>query len=245
MPAVMAGLEDYSSRQLAFYGATIALVVIAVRFVWVFPATYLPRKLFRSIARKDPLPSWGIMTALSWAGMRGIVSLAAALSIPLALPSGEEFPFRSLLIFLTYVVIIVTLVIPATTLPWLMRRLDIREGGENRRDEAVARLALLEAVVRKINSLKQVSQFSADLLHNALRRYERKVQTLKSNLEPTPFSPLFDEDQTLRRLTRTLLEAERKELASLRRKEIIHDEVFFQLSRELDIEETRLAGPRI
>src|SRR5262249_12472864 len=203
MPAVMAGLESYSSRQLAFYGATIALVVIAVRFIWVFPATYLPRKLFPSIARKDPLPPWGIVTALSWAGMRGIVSLAAALSIPLALPSGEEFPFRSLLIFLTYVVILVTLVVPATTLPWLMRRLGIRDGREHRRDEAVARLPLLEAVVRKIDSVKHGSQFSADLLQNTLRRYERRVQTLKSNLEPTPFSPLFDEDQALRRLTRT------------------------------------------
>ena len=101
MPAVMAGLGSYSWRQLALYSVTVVLVVIAVRFIWVFPATYLPRKLFRSIASKDPLPPWGIVTALSWAGMRGIVSLAAALSIPLTLPSGEEFPFRNLLIFLT------------------------------------------------------------------------------------------------------------------------------------------------
>ena len=92
---------------------------------------------------------------------------------------------------------------------------------------------------------RRASQFSAELLENTARRYERRVQTLQSNLEPTAFSPLFDEDQALRRLTRTLLEAERKELASLRRKAIIHDEVFFQLSRELDIEETRLLGQRI
>jgi hypothetical protein len=242
---VMAGLEGYSGLQLAFYGATIALVVIVVRIIWVFPATYLPRKLFPSIARKDPLPPWGVVTALSWAGMRGIVSLAAALSIPLTLPSGEEFPFRNLLIFLTYVVILVTLLIPATTLPWLMKQLGIKDGGESLRDEAVARLALLEAVLRRVDSLKRESQFSAELLQDTAGRYERRVQTLQSNLEPTAFSPLFDEDQALRRLTRTLLEAERKELVSLRRKAVIHDEVFFQLSRELDIEETRLRGPRI
>jgi monovalent cation/hydrogen antiporter len=216
-----------------------------VRFIWVFPATYLPRKLFRSIARKDPLPPWGVVTALSWAGMRGIVSLAAALSIPLTLPSGEEFPFRNLLIFLTYVVILITLVIPATTLPWLMQWLGIKDGGESRRDEAVARLALLEAVLREIDSLKSLSQFSAELLENTAQRHQRRVQTLRSNLEPTAFSPLFDEDQTLRRLTRKLLAAERKELASLRRQAVIHDEVFFQLSHELDIEETRLSGQRI
>ena len=245
LPAVMSGLEGYSWQQLAFCGATIALVVIAVRFIWMFPATYLPRKLFPSIARKDPMPSWGVVTALSWTGMRGIVSLAAALSIPLTLPSGEEFPFRNLLIFLTYVVILVTLLIPAITLPSLMRWLGIEDGGENRRDEAVARLALHGAGLREVDSLRRLSQFPADLLQNTARRYERRIQTLQSNLEPAAFSPLFDEDQTLRQLTRRLLEAEREELASLRRKATIHDEVFFQLNRELDIEEARLGGQRI
>jgi NhaP-type Na+/H+ or K+/H+ antiporter len=242
---VMAGLEDYSWRQLAFYGAIVSLVVIAVRFIWVFPATYLPRKLFSSIARKDPLPPWGAVTALSWAGMRGIVSLAAALSIPLALPSGEAFPFRNLLIFLTYVVILVTLLIPATTLAWLMRWLGLKDRGESRREEGVARLALNKAVLRQVDSLKRVSEFPAELLQDTTRRYERRLQTLQSNLEPTGFSPLFDEDQALRRLTRTLLKTERDELATLRRKAVIHDEVFFQLSRELDIEDTRLLGQRI
>jgi hypothetical protein len=126
-----------------------------------------------------------------------------------------------------------------------MKQLGIKDGGESLRDEAVARLALLEAVLRRVDSLKRESQFSAELLQDTAGRYERRVQTLQSNLEPTAFSPLFDEDQALRRLTRTLLEAERKELVSLRRKAVIHDEVFFQLSRELDIEETRLRGPRI
>jgi monovalent cation/hydrogen antiporter len=244
MPAVMEGLQGYSWRQLAFYGVTIAFVVIAVRFIWVFPATYLPRKLFPSIARKDPMPSWGIVTALSWTGMRGIVSLAAALSIPLSLPSGDAFPFRHLLIFLTYVVILTTLLIPATTLPVLMRWLGIKEGGENRRDETVARLALVRSGLKELDLLRRSSIHAAELVDNAARRYQRRVQTLESNLEPSAFSPLFDEDQKLRQLTRQLLRAERKELESLRREGTIHDEVFFQLSRELDIEETRLHGQR-
>ena len=245
MPAIMAGLENYSWGQLTFYGATVSFVVIAVRLIWMYPAAYLPRKLFPSIARKDPLPPWGVVTALGWAGMRGIVSLAAALSIPLTLPSGEPFPFRSLIIFLTYVVILVTLIVPATTLPWLVRRLGIKDGGESRRDEAVARLALVEAVLREIDSLKRAAPFPVELLQTATRKHERRVQTLRSNLEPTAFSPLFDEDQALRRLIRILLQAERRELTSLRRQAVIHDEVFFQLSRELDIEEARLSGQRI
>jgi CPA1 family monovalent cation:H+ antiporter len=245
MPAVMNGLEGYSWRQLAFYGSVIVFVVVAVRFVWVFPATYLPRKLFPSIARTDPMPPWGVVTALSWTGMRGIVSLAAALSIPLSLPSGEDFPFRNLLVFLTYVVILATLLIPATTLPSIMRWLGIKDEGENREDETVARLALMKAGLRKLDLLKPTAGSSAELVENAALRYERRVQTLESNLEPAAFSPLFDEDQQLRHLSRTLLEAERRELESLRRQAAIHDEVFFQLSRELDIEEARLRGQRI
>jgi CPA1 family monovalent cation:H+ antiporter len=245
MPSVIKGLERYSWAQLALYGATIAFTVIAVRFIWVFPAAYLPRMLFPSIARTDPMPSRGVIIALGWTGMRGIVSLAAALSIPLTLPSGEEFPFRHLLIFLTYVVILITLVIPAVTLPGLMRRLHVRDSGENQRDETTARLALLRAVLRQIEALKRGRSFSDQVLDAAAVRYQRRVETLESNLGPTAFSPLFDEDQILRQLTRRLLEAERRELQNLRKNATIHDDVFFHLSRELDIEETRLRGPRV
>ena len=118
-------------------------------------------------------------------------------------------------------------------------------GGENRRDESVARLALLRAAVREIDTLKQLSGFPAELLESTTRRYERRATTLESNLEPAAFSPLFDEDQVLRQLTGRLLDIERKELENLRRLGTIHDEVFFQLSRELDIEQARLRGQRI
>ena len=245
MPAVMKGLGQYSTAQLAFYAATILLVVVAVRFIWVFPATYLPRKLFRSIARKDPMPPWGVVTVLSWTGMRGIVSLAAALAIPLSLPSGEPFPFRNLLIFLTYVVILGTLLVPAITLPPMMRWLGIKDGGENLRDETNARLALARAVLREIDQLKEAKVFPADLLESTASRHQRRAETVQSNLEPAAFSPLFSEDQILRQLTRRLLAAERAQLENLRQQATIHDHVFFMLSRELDIEETRLQGQRV
>jgi monovalent cation/hydrogen antiporter len=117
MPAVIAGLDQYSWAQLALYSISVTLVVIAVRFVWMFLVTYIPRKLFRSAPATDPLPPWGVISIVGWMGMRGIVSLAAALSIPLTSAGGAEFPFRNLWIFITYVVILVTLIIPATTLP--------------------------------------------------------------------------------------------------------------------------------
>jgi monovalent cation/hydrogen antiporter len=243
--AVMAGLGEYSWGQLASYAAGITVVVIGVRFLWVFPVTHIQRWLFPSIARQDPTPPWGVVFLLSWIGMRGIVSLAAALSIPLLLPSGAAFPYRNLLIFLTYVVILATLLIPAATLPWLIRWLGLKGDDENRRDETVARLALLQAGLRKIDTLGNASGYHPELLQTAARRYERAVQTLESNLEPAAFSPLFDEEQRKRQLTRTLLEAERMELANLRQNATIHDSVFFQLSHELDIEETRLNTQRV
>lgn len=245
LPEVMRGLDRYSRGDLALYGAAIALVVIAVRFVWVFPAAYLPRRLFKSIARRDPMPPWSNVIALGWTGMRGIVSLAAALSIPLTLPSGEEFPHRHLLIFLTYVVILVTLLVPAMTLPALMRGLGLRDEGESRRDETVARLALMKAVIEELGTLKGASQFPAEMIEGTATRYQHRAQTLEANLEPTAFSPLFDEDQRLRQLLKRLLKTERKELEVLRRRATIHDEVFFLLNRELDIEEARLHGQRI
>ena len=245
MPAVIKGLHGYSWQQLTVYGSTVVFVVIAVRFVWIFPATYLSRKLFPSIASEEPAPRWGAVTALSWVGMRGIVSLAAALSIPLSLPSGAEFPFRDLLVFLTYVVILATLLIPATTLPWLMRQLGVKDGGETRHDEAVARLALFRAVLRELDSLKQSSSFSDELLENTALRFKRRVQVLQENTKPGAFSPIFNEERSMKQLRERVLKAERNELERLRQQATIHDAVFFELNRELDIEETLLQDQRI
>jgi len=245
LPAVMKGLQGYSWQQLMLYGSTVAFVVMAVRFVWVFPATYLPRKLFPWIAREEPAPGWGAVTAVSWTGMRGMVSLAAALSIPFSLPSGAEFPFRNLLVFLTYVVILATLLIPATTLPWLMRRLGIKDGGETVREEAAARLALSQAVLRELDLLKQSSAFSEELLENTVLLFNRRIKALQNNHGSGAVSPLFNEESDIRQLTQRVLEAERSELERLRQQATIHDEVFFQINRELDLDETRLRAQRI
>jgi len=185
------------------------------------------------------------VTAVSWTGMRGMVSLAAALSIPFSLPSGAEFPFRNLLVFLTYVVILATLLIPATTLPWLMRRLGIKDGGETVREEAAARLALSQAVLRELDLLKQSSAFSEELLENTVLLFNRRIKALQNNHGSGAVSPLFNEESDIRQLTQRVLEAERSELERLRQQATIHDEVFFQINRELDLDETRLRAQRI
>jgi monovalent cation/hydrogen antiporter len=120
---LLSRIGDLSLGELAYSAITISLVVIATRFVWMYPATYLPRWLFPSIRRRDPAPPWQWPFALALTGVRGIVSLAAALAIPLTTASGQPFPDRNLILFLTFSVIVVTLVgqgllLPTVSGPW-------------------------------------------------------------------------------------------------------------------------------
>ena len=112
---VLAGLGNVPPLQLAAWGLGVSLAVILARFVWVFPATYVPRFLSRRVRHRDPYPGWRNVVVVSWAGMRGVVSLAAALSVPLAVSSGSPFPGRDLILFLTFCVILVTLVVQGLT----------------------------------------------------------------------------------------------------------------------------------
>ena len=244
LPSILGKLNQYSWITLTLYSIAISLILIIIRFSWVFPATYFPRKFFPRLAKKTPPPRWNVIAALGWTGMRGIVSLAAALSLPPFLPSGEPFPQRDLLIYLTYTVMLFTLIIPALTLPSLMRWLEIKDDGSHQRDETLARMALMEAVITELNQLRSKTDFPSSDIENLLSLKSRKFQTFKNNLEETAFSPLFREEQILKKLIRHLHSVERKTLTHLRQNGAIHDNVFHYLSRELDLEDQRLQHPR-
>ena len=113
--------DDYTMEQLVWYATAVSLTVIAVRLLWVFPAAYLPRILFRRIREREPHPPWQGVLVIGWTGLRGVVSLAAAMAIPPKLPDGSAFPYRGLILFLTFGVIFVTLVGQGLSLPWLIR----------------------------------------------------------------------------------------------------------------------------
>lgn len=238
LPEVMSHLESYSWKQLALYALAINATVILVRFLWVFPATYVPRWIFPWIARADPAPPWQVVTVLGWMGMRGIVSLAAVLALP------ETFPHRHLLIFLTYSVILVTLIIPPLTLPALLRLLKLQGGNEHRREEALARYTATKAALEHLGVPN--GGLSADGQVQALReRYERRLKTIEPNLSENAYSSINLEDQRLRRLLQNVIRQERKALQALRMQGTIHDEVFHALSYELDLEDLRLTTPRL
>jgi len=245
LPVAFSHLHGYRTSHLVGYAAIVSLLVMVVRMVWVFPAAYVPRLLFRSVRESDPLPSWKNIFILSWTGMRGIVSLAAALSLPLFLPSGEAFPYRHLLIFLTYTTILTTLLLPSFTLPTLLRWLHIKSDNEAMREETLARVASVQAVLNGIEKMKTNGAYHPEHVNQLERRYLRRLETLQANLSNSAFSPLFDEDAQRRRLLRAVIHEERQALVGLRDDGKIHNDVMHLVMRELDLEELRLWTQRL
>jgi len=245
LPSVVKGVEPRTLLLYTGYAVVLSAAVILVRLLWIFPATYIPRWLSPAFARRDPAPPWNVVVVLGWTGMRGIVSLAAVLAIPQFLPSGESFPDRSLLVFLTYAVILVTLLLPALTLPRLKVWLRLEDGGERQREEAAARIASAEAVVARASLWRERNAYPRELVDSFRARFERRLRTIRSNVAETAVSTLIGEDLAIRRMTKESIEEERRVLGDLRRRREIHDEVFHQLNYELDIEEMRLRTQRL
>jgi monovalent cation/hydrogen antiporter len=139
---IVEGLSGYSAATLILYAGLISLAVILVRILWVFPATYVPRWASRSLRERDPSPSPRAVTVIAWTGMRGVISLAAALALPLSTESGAPFPERDLILFLTFCVILATLVVQGLSLPVLIRALRLEDDGSGEREEIKGRIRL-------------------------------------------------------------------------------------------------------
>src|SRR5207249_6454637 len=120
---------------LVWYATIISLAVILIRILWVFPASYLPRLLFKSIRERDPYPAWQHVTIVAWTGIRGVVSLAAALALPFTIQTGAPFPGRDLILFLTFVVILTTLVVQGLSLPFLIKWLGVTDDHAAEKEE--------------------------------------------------------------------------------------------------------------
>lgn len=239
LPEVAKTLGSYSLLTLFFYGGVISVTVILLRIIWVFPAAYIPRKLFPSIEARDPMPPWTYLLAIGWTGMRGVISLAAVLSIPYELRPGIPFPHRELMIFITYCVIIATLVPPGISLPALFRLLRIEESESRMKEEAIARVRVSEGVIDHITDLACREKIPEDILQEFRKQIERKLKVIRTQLEENPYSSLTDEYTSLKKLTLAALKSERDTLLNLRKTGEIHDDVFHLISDELDLEEIR------
>jgi CPA1 family monovalent cation:H+ antiporter len=248
LPGILEGISEYYPLStLASYAAAISLAVIVARFVWVFPATYIPRKVSRRLRERDPSPPWQGVAVLAYAGMRGAVSLAAALAIPLTTQDGTPFPGRDIVIFVTFCVIFVTLVGQGLTLQPLIWWLDIHDDGASEKEEAKARLFAAEAALDRIEELADEDWVYDDtaermrgLYGYRLRRFAARHSGPAGENEDGEEEDLEARSAAFQRFRRELLGAERDAVLRLRSEGKIGDEVMRRIERDLDLEDSRL-----
>ncbi len=240
LPIILEGLDEYSNGQLFLYGAAVSLAVIVVRVLWVFPATYLPRMAFRSIREKDPAPPWRNVVVLSWAGMRGVISLAAALALPLQMETGAPFPQRDLILFLTFSVILATLVIQGLSLPFLIRALGLEFDGSVEREEVRARIESADAALARLDELSEEEWVREDTAERVRGMYGYRRSRFVARKMGVDEDGIEERSQSYQRLSRELLLAQRNALVRLRNEGTISDEALHRIERDLDLEETRL-----
>jgi monovalent cation/hydrogen antiporter len=245
LPTVVGELEGISARVIAISSVAVLATVIVVRIVWVFVFTYLPRMLFKGIRDREPTPPPAQVFVVAWAGMRGVVSLAAAFGVPLTTMSGAPFPGRPQLVFLTFVVVIGTLLLHGLTLPWLIRRLGVL--GDDARTDAIAAAAAQDKAARAAadrldevlaeEAVTDVHERAADVLRgwNTRRRNSAWERLGRDEVEigESPAS-------AFRRLRLEMLAAERATFIAERDSGQIDDEVLREVLRGLDLEEATL-----
>ncbi len=250
LQAVLDGLAVDPVGSLIGWGLAISATVIGVRLTWVFAFAYGPRLLSRALREGDQ-PSWRETLLVAWSGMRGAVSLAAALALPLQMTPGVDFPQRDLILFLTFMVILFTLVLQGLTLAPLARVLGVEDDGSAEREEVEARLEAAHAAIARIDELREEDWVREDTAQRIRGRYEYRRRRFSARRaagdggasETTAAGEYEERSAAYQRLLGELLTAERSALVRLRGAGRIGDEVMRRVERDLDLEESRLETP--
>ncbi|HZE53200.1 MAG TPA: Na+/H+ antiporter [Bradyrhizobium sp.] len=222
--------------------ALVTVMIIVARFAWVFPATYLPR-LIERVRIRDPSPPWQWVFVLSFTGVRGAVSLAAALALPFALPGGDAFPYRDLILFVSFGVIFITLVGFGLGLPPVVKWLGVAQAGRAERtaeleSEIAARREAIGAALKSLEAITDDRELSDEVVRLLRARHETRTNQLPDSLDP-------EQDHVSAAgtaLTRELISSERKFIHALLRDGKITDETRRRIERDLDLEEASLAN---
>jgi monovalent cation/hydrogen antiporter len=240
LPTVIDGISDQGTGDLIGWGLLVSAVVILVRLVWQFTVVFLIRALDRRESVRRRRSTWQARLAIGWAGMRGSVSLAAALALPLTIDGGAPFPQRDLIIFLTYAVLLATLVGQGLTLEPLIRWLRVEDDGSEEREEVAARVSLAEAAITRVEELNGEDWVREDTLERvrALYDYRRRRFGAIGDGDGREYE---ERSGAYIRLMYELFDAQREELIGLRNRGEISDEVRRRVERDLDLEESRLA----
>ncbi len=224
--------------RLVAWGAVVSAVVIVVRLVCVPIFAWVPRRLSASLRARDPMPGWPTLFLLGWVGLRGIVSLAAAMALPRTLADGSPLPMRSELILITFVVIFCTLVLQGLSLAPLVRRLRLASDDDELREELLARSEAARAALVRLEEIAR-EPWSEPRVVAALRdQYEDRLRRAADVAGGTGASSLLSERGT-KRTRFEIMDAERRALVRLRDQDAISDEVLLALETELDLEAAR------
>jgi monovalent cation/hydrogen antiporter len=237
---ILDALSGTSTGTLILDALIVVSAVMVTRFVWVFPATYLPRFLFRRVRERDPYPPWQYPAFISWAGLRGAVTLAAALALPVATDSGAPFPERELLIYLAFCVILATLVVNGLSLPLVIRLLGLEDDGAAAKEETKARVYAADAALARLAELADESWVRDDTAERLRGLYRFRQDRFRARFDDQDDGTIEQRSQNYQRLRRELLDAERRAVVELRRQGRINDDVMNLVTRDLDLEDARL-----
>jgi Na+/H+ antiporter len=234
--------HPFSIPDLLIATAWTTLIVIAARFVWVFPATYAPRWIIPGLAKRDPSPPWQSVFLIAFTGVRGVVSLAAALALPYLRDNGQLFPHRDLVLFITFGVIIVTLVGQGALLPSVVRWLGLsRRGSEEHMSEIDAELKARQAALREVE--ERLEKFAAERkLPDDVVELLRTRNLSRNQILPRDMTDGLDRTRLSAAVKRELIATERDFIYRLLRDGKITDEARRRIEYELDLEEASLAN---
>lgn len=234
---ILANIQNHSVQNILIYGGIISVATIVVRLVWIFPGAYLPHWLSKQIRRTETKPSVGGVAVVGWAGMRGVVSLAAALALPLTIGNDVPFPNRDLIIFLTFSVIFATLVLQGLTLPVIIKWFNVRGDDTHLKEDKEARLKIAISVIEHIE-MNYALSLSGEVLNQIKSKYEIRIHRIQKDAMNKKLSD--DEVQEFLRIQKELINKERDEIKRLRKEKKINEEALRKIEYELDLEESRL-----
>ena len=244
LPAILEGLGEYSVTQVLFYAALVYATLVGVRFFWFFTTPYLHPVFDRLLRNRYLGAPWQERLVMVWSGMRGAISLAAALAVPLITDAGDAFPGRDLILFLTFSAILVTLVLQGLTLGPLIRSLRLRgEGEADTLAELKARLEGAHAALGRLEQLCKDEQVSPGAQERMREYYEERIRRYEAGLQAGSTTDEYVKSSAAwRNWRRELLAAEREAIVSLRDRGQLPPEVMRRIQRDLDLEEARIGG---
>jgi len=242
LPFVMAGIREYSLRQLLLYGGLFSALVIVLRLLWMYPGAMMAHLVRKKLLHQNvQAPNARQTFIVGWTGMRGVVALAAAISLPEQLADGSDFPYRNLIIFLTFSVILVTLVLQGLTLPPLIRALGLAGTQGRNKEEDEGRRAMIEAGLEFLRQQKESDREEfADVYEEIEERYRHRLGALRGESEDGAEQDAAHVGRYVQ-LTRELLKIERHTAVKLRNEGKLNDEVLRRIEHELDLGEMKLA----